>query len=372
MDMKPQLGRQLNNGHPLARGLVGYWLMNEGGGININDLSGNKISGILGGNVSWISGKFGAALDFPGASADAIEPGKPVFDCSKPFSFSVWINPDSGGSQHAIITKYTGGASGLLLRRDAVTTLDIWLTNYSLQLNSTVNSGSWYHVFVTYNGTSTYVYVNAILDSATPYTRTLSETGNLQIGKSELGNYNGQLDMLIIWQRYFPASEIASLYREPFQMFYDYPTELLTGATSGIPISVQDYSRGAVASLPLDDAILGNVFSSGEYTQVATDDADRVSQTAIGKYAVFLFIDERAQQESLQFEWNGQTSLAPSESTVYLQVYNRTSGLWETLDSDNTSSADLDFTLTGMITADLINYFDTSLQVSCRVYQYAG
>src|SRR4030042_101428 len=30
---KPPLGSQINWGHPLSRGLVGCWLMNEGGGL---------------------------------------------------------------------------------------------------------------------------------------------------------------------------------------------------------------------------------------------------------------------------------------------------------------------------------------------------
>ena len=69
-------------------------------------------------------------------------------------------------------------------------------------------------------------------------------------------------------------------------------------------------------------------------------------------------------------EWEGQTSLAPSSSTVYLQIYNRNSAEWDTVDSDNSSPVDTDFILTVDI-GDLTDYKDGSNVVSCRVYQEA-
>jgi hypothetical protein len=40
--LKPIRGLQLNKSHPLARGLVGCWLLNEGTGHKVFDLSGNS------------------------------------------------------------------------------------------------------------------------------------------------------------------------------------------------------------------------------------------------------------------------------------------------------------------------------------------
>ena len=53
---KPPLGVQINRSHPLAQGLVGAWIMNEGSGSRISDLSmfGNYGSAINGN--SWIGG----------------------------------------------------------------------------------------------------------------------------------------------------------------------------------------------------------------------------------------------------------------------------------------------------------------------------
>jgi len=62
-----------------------------------------------------------------------------------------------------------------------------------------------------------------------------------------------------------------------------------------------------------------------------------------------------------------QSDYAPSESTVYLQIYNYNSTTWETIDSDNGEDADTDFELTAPI-ADLTNYKDNGI-MTCRIYQ---
>ena len=36
---KPPIGSQIDWSHPLAKGLVGCWLMNEGGGNVVNDIA---------------------------------------------------------------------------------------------------------------------------------------------------------------------------------------------------------------------------------------------------------------------------------------------------------------------------------------------
>ena len=153
-------------------------------------------------------------------------------------------------------------------------------------------------------------------------------------------------------------------------MYRREPGELWVAATNG-GVSVKVYSRGELDSLVVDDSDLTNAFTNQEYTDVAMDDETRVAQTSSGKYAAFLFKDKQTQQESLLVTWQGQTDIIPSQSTVYLQVYNRTTGLWETLDSDSTTEADTDFELVGNINTNLDDYFDTSMWVSCRVYQEA-
>ena len=61
-DQKPPLGATIDFSHPLSRGLVGAWLMNEGGGKIVNDIA-RKNNGIING-ADWVPSKYGKALFF--------------------------------------------------------------------------------------------------------------------------------------------------------------------------------------------------------------------------------------------------------------------------------------------------------------------
>ena len=128
----------------------------------------------------------------------------------------------------------------------------------------------------------------------------------------------------------------------------------------------ENHTRGDEVALPLNDTNLETAYSAQDYLDVDTKNDVRVGQTATSQYAIHQFKDF-APTTSGTLEWEGQTNMAPSLSTVYLQIYNRSTG-WETVDSDNSSSVDTDFTLTAYV-GDFTNYKDGSGVISCRVYQ---
>ena len=130
------------------------------------------------------------------------------------------------------------------------------------------------------------------------------------------------------------------------------------------------YTRGDEAALPGDDADLETVYSAQDDLDVETKNDVRVSQDATGEYTIHQYKDDVGVSNSTDLEWEGQTNNPPSLSTVYLQIYNRDTPAWETVDSDNTTGIDTDFTLSGNI-ADLTDYKDGSNIISCRIYQEA-
>jgi len=158
---------------------------------------------------------------------------------------------------------------------------------------------------------------------------------------------------------------------------------------------IADYSHGDEAVLPINDTNLEHAFTWGNYVDVSTNNEVRVEEEAIAKYGLFLFKDRHSNDanysrdeisyndnsveynastittyyDGITVEWEGQFSIAPSLSTVYLQIYNRTSGDWETLDSNNSANADVDFFLNGVKTSNLVNYYDVNYWVAWRVYQ---
>lgn len=111
-------------------------------------------------------------------------------------------------------------------------------------------------------------------------------------------------------------------------------------------------------------------YSAQNITDVATNDAIRVSQTGQLEYMVHQFKDFVGTNTECILSWDGQSDLAPSTSTVYLQIYNRNTTTWDTIDSDAITGANTDFILTATV-ADLTNYKDAGNVISCRVYQLA-
>ena len=131
------------------------------------------------------------------------------------------------------------------------------------------------------------------------------------------------------------------------------------------------YTREAKASLPANETPLATQYSSQDYLDVATDDAVRVAIEGEGvEFAIHHYRYRHDNDtDDINIHWNGQTELAPTTSTVYLQIYNYTLASWENLDSDNTTGADTDFDLDGSITVGVGDYYDANNHVTIRVYQ---
>jgi len=389
--LKPVLGSQIQLGHPLAKGLVGCWLFNEGAGNKVGDASLNNNIGTIT-DALWTPGKFGSCLNLNGTT-DYVNCGSStVLDNLGPLTYAVWMKPYTlgGSSVGRILCKRIAenSAQGTTFKLGATNTLNFSITynvttlfretsDYAIALNN------WQQAVITWDGsiiaTQIRIYVNG---RETLYDVTTNGEGsrytdaayNQMIGAKTTGIFtnlfNGLIDNVMIYNRALSASEVAQLYREPFCMFRRHTIELRAAAGGGVAVKV--YTRGDIAALPVDDADLETAFTDQDYTDVATDDEALVVQTATtDKYAAFLFKDKNTEQNTITIQWKGQSNLAPSDSTIYLQIYNRTTPAWETIDSDNVTGANTDLELEDQIAADLDDYFDEDFQVSCRVYQEA-
>ena len=134
--------------------------------------------------------------------------------------------------------------------------------------------------------------------------------------------------------------------------------------------AVYSYSRGDYAELPTNDTDLENAFSGDEYTDVSTEDGVYVLQSSTEGFSVFQFKNKHTNSsDTPSVRCRLKTNVAPSVSPVYLQVYNRTLGEWQTRDFNNSASADTAFDLTDTLYSGLDNYYDENYWLSYRVYQ---
>ena len=122
--------------------------------------------------------------------------------------------------------------------------------------------------------------------------------------------------------------------------------------------------------LPSDDTDLAIPFTCPEYQYIETVDNDYVEQCATNDFIVFLGKNQNTNNtDQIGVTVSGTSDLAPSSSTVYLQIYNQVTTNWETLDLDNTTGAGTAFYLSGSTTTSGSDYYASGNWASCRVYQ---
>ena len=104
--LKPPLGTRLIPGHPLTNGLVGCWLMNEGSGDKIYDLTGNGNDGTV--SASWESSEVGVGIDVQAGESIVIAASSELINLPETFSWTCIFGcvpseaTGSGGERGAI------------------------------------------------------------------------------------------------------------------------------------------------------------------------------------------------------------------------------------------------------------------------------
>jgi hypothetical protein len=225
---KPTYGSRLNLDHPLARGLVGCWVMNEGSGTIIyNSVRKNK--GIFSGTSVWIPE---GGIDLVRGSSDWIQVASP-------------LNLDFGTGNYTIITKINMAS---LASYDGILGFDTY--NPAWFINNT-HMGMYSGGFLTESTatlaidtdyTLSWVRVGIGADQLQYYVD--GETGGTAIHSASTSNpsamgigsirgdiadetFNGIFYYIYIYDRALTPSEIQALHINPYAMFEDpYPIEL--------------------------------------------------------------------------------------------------------------------------------------------------
>jgi len=222
---KPMYGVLLNPYHPLARGLVGCWLFNEGGGNVVYDLSGYGNHGTLGGGTAgycptWVFGKKGSVLEFDG-NYDYIPISS--LNLGTHNTLSLWIQYlssnttetlpiGSGESTRYYFYKYSDGKMYFRLNNSEKT------YSYDASLDT------WLNLVWVRNNTEADLYVNGKFHS------TVSNTGwdGVDTLIAEFGRglgdatycFRGKISSFMAFRRVLCPEEIWQLYAEPYCMFY--------------------------------------------------------------------------------------------------------------------------------------------------------
>ena len=231
--IKPRVPR-VNPEHPLARGLVGAWAFQEGGGSIVRDISGRSLDGTITG-ASWITSEFGPVLDFDGSGSDYVEvPDHSALDITQAITVECWFNPDEVSSLiQGFVTKdqaymlYIEWGTGQL--EFYVYVSGSW---YSTASNWVPPIGKWCHAVGVYDGAYQYIYANGVLLSK------VARTGSINTNSNPLvfGRYptipsralEGAIGDVRLYDRALTPSEVASMYYDKWSL-YRSPEPVLAG-----------------------------------------------------------------------------------------------------------------------------------------------
>lgn len=232
--IKPLRLLQINLDHPLARGLVGCWLLNEGTGERVADYGLRRRHGKFHYSTTapvWKAGKYGYCLEF--GSERCIEiPGCHKFgwDITQELSVVALVN-HSANQNNTIFARskfihpvrLTGLTSGRVRLWVYTNGTDCDLLSKS---SHATNGSEWIHTVGTWRVGDGKLYVNGVLEaSESSSTGTLKTTDDkfVGIGGTYEAGYQecwiGKIEYVFIYNRILSAEEVEWFYREPFTMF---------------------------------------------------------------------------------------------------------------------------------------------------------
>lgn len=112
---KPPVGAQINWGHPLARGLAGCWVFNEGAGSVLDLVRG--IVGTFVGGATWIRTKMGSTVAIDGTAGARLDLGDTLNPASLPVSVVTHVDVKSLAATGGVFTtdRTTATHSGMFL-----------------------------------------------------------------------------------------------------------------------------------------------------------------------------------------------------------------------------------------------------------------
>ncbi len=223
MRLKPRIFRKPQLTHPLARGLVGYWLHNEGSGLITNDLSGHGNYGAITG-ATWV----GDGLSFD--ATDVVTANDSLIALPTGFTIIVEYKVGDVSTRRSLAEQGLDTTTGFMLEVSPGSVPTFW-TGFSNITGGSSPVGMRTTIAGVWDGAAllSTIYQDGVFKNSGADTLTAAVTDDLLIGKavwaagSEVHHFNGIIYDVKIYNRALSAGEILRLYRDPYILFRQDP-----------------------------------------------------------------------------------------------------------------------------------------------------
>ena len=202
--------------------LVGHWKLDDGSGTTVADSSGNGNDGTFVGNLQWVAGKDGGALDFDGESY--VDCGNdPSLNVTGPFSGAIWIRPGTlgGPDSQALLCKATPPDWSWQLRfawgGGGQDNIIGWQFNSPgertwIYVGQELPVDEWYHIAASHDGETVRCYLDGVETDSAPMAGINGSSTSLQIGSDGWGfNWIGLIDDVRIYDHAISKAEVEKL-----------------------------------------------------------------------------------------------------------------------------------------------------------------
>ncbi|MBN2593017.1 MAG: LamG domain-containing protein [Sedimentisphaerales bacterium] len=206
--------------------LLARWKLDEAGGNDVSDSSGNACGGKLIGNPQWrpAGGKVGGALEFDGDGDFVRIDDESAFDIAGPITIAAWFKVNTFDKRwQSLVTK--GDTSWRLQRYAEDNTLAFHCTGITsvtgqrpegIEGRKNVNDGQWHHVVGVYDGSEILLYIDGVLDNSSKASGEISMNDSAVIigGNSEQADreWNGLIDEVCVIAGSIDSNAVKALY----------------------------------------------------------------------------------------------------------------------------------------------------------------
>lgn len=216
-------GLVLDRAHPLSRGLVGWWPLNEGAGERVNNIAGGGAGAFAAGAATprWE----GQRVKFDGGDQIAVSDAPTITKMNALTRFAVcaWIKTSTVSGVKHICRKndtfafgggWTASKCGMYVNNGAS-----WIP--SSPSTTSIDTGEVFFVLATYDARALSIAVNGRIESTNTSSLDQITTGTtanpFMIGSDTGPTYawDGQIWGVRVWNRSLSAPEIAQLYADP-------------------------------------------------------------------------------------------------------------------------------------------------------------